>query len=516
MNVFPYLLLLTLFILGIAAVVESVAPNVVLNILRQSPSFEGFEDAATSNSLNFWSSFTSRRHDIGDTQEEGGYIRDPRYFSGYVDVSRLGVPYDFCRIVASESAPTTKFFACALAGTENLSSTEFRTDSTAQGFRLSIDDYMTDTNADGRADYCRILRWKGSNSFQPVCALARDITFDSREIVDPSPPPEIAMLLTFYQGCILWYRFHGDIKDIIGDTNAMIAGALTIDETPRGSQSEAAAGLQFNGVDQFIRLSDTPYFALGKVIPLRSIRSWMVWVYFDEFTNNAKIFDFGNGSSADNVFLGILRKGDPGVQSDTIRNLACETQPSTVPTAPSGAQPVLETSPKNWMETSAANVNDFTSGGFEISPRILTDSSAPKNTGQAQVATLLYEVWDKQARKLQVKINAVIPVRRWTHIAITATSNDAFRPSIGFYINGAKVYEKADGFLPATSVMTNCYLGKSNWTNETSTYENSDDLFKGRLFDFRAYTRPLSNTLIRNSYTWGREKLGLYKASTNK
>lgn len=509
MNVFPYLLLLTLFILAIAAVVESVAPNAVMNILRQGAApFEGFEDGS-ANSLNFWSAFTSRRHDVGDTREEGGYVRDPRYFSGYVDVSRLGLPYDFCRVVAQESKPEAKFFACALAGTENLSSTEFRTDSTAQGFRLSIDDYMNDTNGDGRLDYCRILRWKGSSSFQPVCALARDTAFDSHEVVDPSPPTPIAKLLTFYQGCVLWYRFHGDMSDMIGNTKPMIAGALTIDETPRG---QAAAGLQFNGLDQFIRLTDTPYFALGKVIPLRSIRSWMVWVYFDEFTNNAKIFDFGNGSSADNVFLGILRKGDPGVQSDTVRNPTCETQPSTVPTAPSGAQPVLETTPKNWMETSAANVNDFTSGGFELAPRTLPPSSAIRPTQShdpATAATLLYEVWDKQARKLQVKLNAVIPLRRWTHIAITVTSGDAFRPNLGFYINGVKVYEKTDGFLPATSLMTNCYLGKSNWASDTSSYDNSDELFSGRMFDFRAYARPLSKTLIRDSYSWGKEKLGL-------
>jgi hypothetical protein len=118
-------------------------------------------------------------------------------------------------------------------------------------------------------------------------------------------------------------------------------------------------------------------------------------------------------------------------------------------------------------------------------------------------------VWDKQARKLQVKLNAVIPVRRWTHIAITATTTDAFRPSIGFYINSTKVYDKGDGFLPSSSLMTNCYLGKSNWTDEISTYDNSDELFHGRLFDFRAYKRPLSKTLIRDSYEWGKDKLHL-------
>ena len=492
MNLFPLLLLFTLLLLGLAAAVETLAPNAIVDAFRS----EGFQD------LTFWSSFTSRRYDVGDTAEEGGYNRDTRYFNGYVDVSRLGVPYDFCRVVASEATPDTKFMACALAGTENLSSTDFRTDTTAQGFRLSIDDYMADTNGDGRADYCRILRWK-DGSFQPVCALARDLTFDSREVVDTNPPSAIAKLLTFYQGCVLWFRFEGDVLDMIGDSKAMIAGGLTIDKETKG--------LTFNGVDQFIRLTDSQDFSLGSVVPLRSIRSWMVWVYFDEFTNNARIFDFGNGRS-DNVILSILHKGDPGVQAETLRIPSCETQPSTIPTAPSGAQPVLETTPKNWMETSAANVNDFTNGGFELAPRTLTASTAVASQaqeGKATAATLLFEVWDKQSRKLHVKLNAAIPLRRWTHIAITATTGDAFRPSLGFYINSNKVYEKADGFLPSTSHMTNCYLGKSNWTNETSTYDNSDELFHGRLFDFRAYKRPLSKTLIQDSYAWGREKLGL-------
>ena len=513
MNPFPLLLLLTLFFIGMAAAIEAFAPNAVTGILR-----EGFSSGGSSaqgdtapgqvdNLLRFWSSFTSRRHDIDDTQEEAGYIRDTRYFNDYVDVSRLGVPYDFCRVIASDAVPDAKFFACALAGTENLSSTDFRTDTTTQGFRLSPDDYMADTTGDGRADYCRILPWM-DGSFQPVCALARDLSFDSREVTDPNPPDDIVRLLNFYQGCIIWYRFNGNILDLIGDTNAAIAGNLSLDERPRG---ESLPALQFNGVDQYLRLSDSQELSLGSVIPLRSIRAWMVWVYFDEFTNNAKIFDFGNGSSSNNVFLGILNKGDPPSDASLLQGSACEAEPKTVPKAPSGAQPVMETTPKNWMETSAANVNDYTSGGFELAPRTLAPLITPTTTqtGPITKATILYEVWDKQDRKMRVKLNAAVPLKEWTHITITATSRSAFRPNISFYINGKRVFMQESGFLPATSKMTNCYIGKSNWRSDTSQLSNSDELFKGSLFDFRAYSRPLSEDMIQDSYQWGRGKLGL-------
>ena len=57
--------------------------------------------------------------------------------------------------------------------------------------------------------------------------------------------------------------------------------------------------------------------------------------------------------------------------------------------------------------------------------------------------------------------------------------------------------------------MTNCYLGKSNWTNQTSQYANKDALFKGKIFDFRAYTKRLDEGFIDRSYDWGKDKLAL-------
>lgn len=495
MATFSIVLLLCLVILGIVILTELFAPDLIK---------EGF---ANLPQTTYWATFAAPRSDIGPTQEDASYIRDPRYFADYCDVSRLGTQYDFCRMIAPADSPKDYFFACALAGTEGLDSAKFRTMSTKDGFRISYDDYMRDINGDGRDDYCRILKWK-DGSYQPVCQRATDVGFDSKETVDSDPPEAIATLLTFYEQSALWLRFMSDMKDTMDAVKVKTSGKLTIDETPKRDSTE---GLQFNGIDQFIRVYDSSDLSLGINVPLRSVRAWMVWAYFDEFTNNAKIFDFGNGKARDNVFLGILGKGDPGTaDGSTLRPLLCGSEDSTVPTGPSGAQPVKEMSPQHLLQTTDANVDEYTCSGFEVLPRRLSPSkvSAPtlKKTGRA---SLLYEVWDKQARKMRIKVNNSIPLNKWVHIVVTATSSDAFRPNMAVYIDGKKVLEKENGFLPSTGSMTNCYLGKSNWSNGVSQYENRDELFKGRLFDFRAYKTSLSEQLIQESYDWGKSKLGL-------
>jgi hypothetical protein len=55
--------------------------------------------------------------------------------------------------------------------------------------------------------------------------------------------------------------------------------------------------------------------------------------------------------------------------------------------------------------------------------------------------------------------------------------------------------------------MMNCYLGKSNWTG--TQYTNQDELFKGNLFDFRAYKTNVSPELIKASVAWGKQKLAI-------
>jgi hypothetical protein len=286
------------------------------------------------------------------------------------------------------------FFACALSGTDSLESTKFRTTGVKDGFRVSYDDYMRDTNGDGRDDYCRILKWK--DSYQPVCQRALDFGFDSKELVDSEPPEEIATLLTFYEGAVVWLRMFGNLKDTVESVKVQTVGKMIVDERPRRTETD---GVEFDG-SQYMRISDSSDLSLGMVVPLRSVRTWMVWAKFDEFTNNAKIFDFGNGKANGNVFLGILGKGDPGVDTNELRS-SCDT-----PLTPSGQQPVVEMSPQRLMETTDANVNEWKCTGFEMEPRRLSPSvpTAVNTATNTEKATLLYEVWDQQTRKMSLNV----------------------------------------------------------------------------------------------------------------
>ena len=493
LNAFSLLLVISLIAIAMIIVTETTGYR-----LKALDGLEGFSD------ISYWASFISPRSDIGPSsgkdQEEEGYTRDPRYFNDYVDVTRIGVPYDFCRMVVKNSEPDNLFFACALAGTENLDSVKFRTAGTKDGFRVSYDDYMRDVNGDGRSDYCRVLPWN-DGSYQPVCSYSSDIGFDSAELIDANPPDDIVKILDFYRGCVMWLRFKNDMLDYVKRVKVNVAGGLQIDETYSKDRS-TVKGLQFNG-SQFLRIGDAADLSVGTLVPLRSIRAWMVWVYFDEFTNNAKIFDFGNGAGNDNVFLGILGKGESTVDDSPLR------AESTVPTkAPrEGAQSVLEMTPKRLMETTDANVNEYICDDFELKNDKATHAFLPQvMSTRTKKAALLFEVWDKKSRKMRIKVNAAIPLKKWTHITITTTNNDAFRPDIAVYIDANKVYEKKSGWLAATSSMTNCYIGKSNWSAPTQ-YENRDELFKGRIFDFRAYNISLAESLIEDSFNWSKGRL---------
>jgi hypothetical protein len=496
MEILSLVLLLTLIVLGAFALTEVFAPGMIT---------EGFVNLPRTT---YWSSFISPRSDVGSDAEDSSYVRDPRFFNDYADVSRLGAKYDFCRMVTEVNEPKNRFFACALSGTDFLDSAKFRTPGEKDGFRVSYDDYMRDINGDGRDDYCRILKWK-DGTYQTVCNKATDLGFERKEVVDSDPPEDIATLLRFYQECVIWLRLGSDMNDYVDAVKANISGGLRLNEMVK--KTDTWGGLEFNGADQFLRLSDSSDLSVGTVVPLRSVRAWMVWVYFDEFTRNAKIFDFGNGPGKDNVVLGILGTGDSDVDASKLRPLLCGGE-STVPTEASGAQPAPEVTPQELMKTTDANVDEYTCIGFETSPRRLgpsfvgTQATDKKPTGKA---TLMYEVWDKQSRKMRMKLGSAIPLKRWTHICVTATSDDGFRPNIAFYINGKKVLEKESGWLPATSSMTNCYIGKSNWSNSVSQYEDRDELFKGKIFDFRAYRRNQSDAMIVESYDWGIEKLGI-------
>jgi hypothetical protein len=360
---------------------------------------------------------------------------------------------------------------------------------------------------DGRAAYCRILK-ATDGSYQPLCRKALDGSFDDRDVADPLPPDDIKTLLNFYQGCTMWLRLRDDMKDYVNSVQVYTGGSLAIDETPRPSPTY---GLSFDGVQQFLRIGDAPDLTLGSVVKLRTTRAFSVWAYFDEFTNNAHIFDFGDGAGRNNTFLGILGKGDPQVGGGAeIRPLLCGTG-STVPEGKTGQQRVQEVSPQEFMKTTAANVDEYIDIDQQVEARILEPSTVrmPKPTGPSNKATLHYEVWDSQQRKMNIKVNSIIPLKQWVHIAITAITEDAARPDIGVFVNGEMVFVQPSGYLPQPISTTNNYLGKSNWTDNTSTYELRDELFSGKLFDFRVYKTRMSDAKIRQTIRWGQELLGI-------
>ncbi len=494
--------------IGISLVLMLLMTIAVAELLWPQKVKEGFESLVPvlSPRAGYFAKFVPRRGDIAEDAEQAGYIQDPRYFRGYADVQRLGFDHDFCRMVESKADESTKFFACALAGTENLNGISFRTPTVRDGFRLSRDDYMRDIENKGRAAYCRILKGK-SGTYQALCNRAMDREFDAELVIDVQPPSEIQTLLRFYEGCVFWYRFRDDMVDYVNNTKLLTVGGMKVNEKPNPVKTE---GLKFNGYDQYARLGDDVELELGSVVPLRSLRGIMMWVYFDEFTNNARILDFGDGPEANNIVLGIIGRGDPNITDAGILRppLLCGEE-STIPDKPSGAQPCPVMSPQELMRTTSANTNDFECVGFEENPRRLPPSRVRDKTIHlpTKKATLLYEIWENQQRKMRIVVPSVIPKGEWVHICVTAQSEDAFRPDIGVFINGELVFLEPNGFLPQATTLSNCYLGRSNWSNVTSQYENKDELFRGSMFDVRGYKQSVTKKVIRESVAWGRQKL---------
>lgn len=476
------------------------------------------------DSGNYFALSFPKRGDVGFNKEEKNFIMDPRYFHGYSDVQGFGFKHDYCRLVIPEVVDmdlskshlqkvkddskhygehANAFFACALAGTGNTSSTSFKTKTVANGLQLSRDDYMNDYRNQNRYAYCRILKKDGV--FQPLCLRSTPLGFNEKDEVDPNPPQNILDLLNFYDGCVSWLRFYDDMIDYTKNLVIGKMGNISIAEDPNPSVTK---GLSFNGIDQYLRISDNPDLTLGRVIHLRTIRAFSVWAYFDSFANNSHIFDFGNGAGNGNVFLGILGQGDSDGNSNSERPLLCDSQQNTLPNYPSGPHPCSETTPQNLMVLKA-NVNEYECNIFDTEPNYTTQTEIMKKESKPTTATLLYEVWDGKQRKMRIKMNRVIPLKKWVHIVITGKTNDSYRPDIGVYINGVQVYVEPSGFLPQTKGSTNNYIGKSNWGNETSMYELKDELFNGKLFDFRMYNTILGEDKINKIISYGKNKLGL-------
>lgn len=485
-------------------VLEAWYPNVIK---------EGFEQLVQVGDSAFWAKWMPRRGDVGSDAlaEEPGYIRDIRYYNGYTDVQRLGVNHDFCRMVQVKSDPTDMFFACALGGTEGLSTVRYRSQSIKNGFQLSRDDYMNSLG-NGRNGYCRILK-TGISQFEPKCNEADDKGFTERLTLDTNPPADIQLLLQFYQGIVFWIRMRDDLLDYAHNLAITTAGGLKIDEKPNPQTTE---GLEFNGVDQYMRIGDNKSLEFGNIVQLTYLRAISFWVYFEEFTNNAHILDFGNGAGKDNVWVGIAGRGNASAGRGDVTGhhrskVVCSSQDeSTVPDAPSGAQEADEVTPKELMETTPANVDEYQCEKPEvfgaIVPHIQPKVAKPH---EATTADLIYEVWDHQQRKMHIQVKNAIPLRKWVHVTITAMSGDAFRPNIAIYVNGSLEHVEEGGWLPQNNYTTHNYIGASNWKDVTSPYENADELFKGKMFDVRGYEIPMSEQKITHAVQWGAKMLGL-------
>lgn len=472
---------------------------------------EGFTGLIPLGNSQWWARLVPRRGDVGPEREENGFFRDNRYFNGYVDIQRFGQDTDYCRIVMKKGGKEEdKFLACALGGTENLSSTSFRSPTVKEGFTLSRDDYMRDVDGDGRADYCRILK-KPDGAFQAECSPTTDTGVILKRVIDSKPPAAIETLLSFYKGCVFWLRLRDDMVDYAQNLYVNVSGGATVDESePNPDKTE---GLRLNGVNQFLRIGDDPYLNLGTTIPMRSLRAFHFWVKFDDFTNNAHIFDFGNGAGIDNTWVGILNRGNLGLDETEKKPLLCGGE-TTVPDPPSGAQAVEVTTPQNLMKTTSANVEEFTCEGFAVAPRLLPKLTRqerlnPATSGPAKTADMCYEIWDRDQRKMRIVVPMMFELEKWTHVVITAVGTDSFRPDIAIYKNGKQVWLEQSGWLPQQSETQKNYIGKSNWADATSQYANKDELLKGAVFDVRGYVEGLSEKVVRDSYTWGKGLLGI-------
>ena len=466
---------------------------------------EGFTNLVSVGDSAFWSRWMPRRGDVGinPTGEQNGYTRDIRYLATYADVQRLGQDHDFCRmVVPTGGTEKDMFFACALGGTEGLTTVQYKTPNVKEGFELSRDDYMNDVLKEGRAGYCRILK-TSSDTFEAKCNPAGDYSFKPTLITDSNPPDAIQTLLTFYQGIVFWLRFRDDLLDYAKNLTVTTAGTLTIDLVPAPTTN----GLEFNGVDQYLRIGDGTNLAFGTIVQLRYVRAFSFWAYFEEFTNNAKIFDFGNGPGIDNVFCGIVGRGNAGVQQGGAPSSIDESQ-KTIPDAPSGAQGTFEESPQTAMLTSSANINVYSCPDPELTGRIMEPlQETHVSSGEASTADLLYEVWDHKQRKVHIQVKNIFPLRKWVHIVITTEGSDPWKPALNIYANGELVHKEPSAFLPQTNETSNNYIGKSNWSNATSPYENADELFKGKLFDLRAYRTPMNKKKIQDTIQWGKTLL---------
>lgn len=474
---------------------------VIWEWLRDKSFSEGFTDGVVPA---FFGKYFPRRYDIipGQIEEEDGWLRNTNYFEGYVDLQKLGYKGDFCRVVEKDGMPESRIMACALAGQEGLDSLVYRTDSMRAGMHFSRDDYFRDINGDGRDDYCRILKI-APDTWESRAVLAGITRFKQiSEITDNSPPPHIQDLLWFYEGIMVWYRFFDDMLDYAENTQIKLANDPELNINKSITKHTHSGGLLLNNgketLDQYIKIGENSRLEFDNIVPMRQLRAISVWVYFDKFTNNARIFDFGNGAGKDNIFLGIEGRGNPTVSTSMdsrppINAAVCNIKPSD------------ELSPQKYMETTNANINLWQCPGPEP-----IDSLFPMDENTIAVdptANLIFEIWDTRQRKMRIKAINAIPLKRWVHIALTTTDATSIRPTWRLFIDGVKIYDEENGHLPLTSHLTRNYIGRSNWEGVSSQYEDADERFSGSIFDFRLYKQPMAPNKITRTVQWGKERL---------
>ena len=473
---------------------------------------EGFQDGGGAASAgNFFGDYYPRRTDVipGQTVEDGGWVRDLRYKEEYVDVQRVGFKNDLCRVVMRRGDPGSMIMACALAGGDGTPARGYKTRSKAEGFKFGRDDYFREVNGDLRDDYCRIVKTSMApdDAWQSLCAPAELAGFGSKEINDSEPPPEIIDMLWFYEGLMAWYRFKDDMLDYADNTFLSLAGGLKIDEDPTRTKTD---GLRINEVpaslmdspgpaEQFIRLAENKELELDRKFELRQMRAFSVWVNFDIFTNNARIFDFGNGAGHDNVFVGIEGRGNDVGPSKKKATLTAQPLDED---AVCNRKAAREVAPSLFMKETAANVELYECPGPEpIDPAVIKKEEEEVEV-TVKRANLLFEIWDKEQRKMRIKVVDAIQERKWHHIVFT-TVDTAFRPTWEVYIDGLKVFTKEEGHLPQTGLVAKNYIGRSNWEGAAGQGEYKDERFRGSMFDLRFYRTPMSEAKIMKTLEWG-------------
>lgn len=484
---------------------------------------EGFADATEKGiDSKYFNKFFPKRSDVilDQIEEQDGYVRNLRYSQAYVDIQGLKTnKSDICRVVEKPGDPDSRMVVCALGGQEGFDTFAFRTPTVGSGFKLSRDDYYRDVNNDGRDDYCRILKTQSSpnDKWEAIATPAGLTNFKSDfELIDSKPPSHIQELLFFFDGIMIWYRFIDDLLDYADNTKISLAGDISIDERPKTIEPPMFCdGLEINKPidsdsippqDQFIRIGENDKLEFENKFRLRDLRCFSCWVKFDVFTNNAPIFDFGNGAGRDNVRLAIESRGNknPVVKGFNKKPIGQNNAPVCNMTS------AIEVSPQLYLKTSDADVDNYECKGPEPIPSFYPDDIEPEETGEP-TANLVFEIWDSQQRKMKIRTLNAIVLNQWTHITITTTDASSFRPTWQIYINGELKNQELDGHMPLNSFTTRNYIGKSNWedvgTIGANQYDDVDERFCGSLFDMRFYRKPMSKAKIDKTILWGKQRI---------